>query len=123
MTDPTPPAEPPQEAPTDKLDQAIERVLNKTLGKLLDTGKLGVAEGSGAGRRSREPEVDVTAQVKAAVAQAQAEDKRTANEKARDEKIAALEAKLAGREQAPREYRPIVRLMGWIHKDDQGEVK
>jgi hypothetical protein len=110
----------PQESepgPTDKLDAAIERVLNKTLGKLLDTGKIGVAE-TGRARGKAEPEIDVTAQVKAAVAQAQAEDKRTANEKARDEKIAALEAKLANKEQRPREHRPIVKFFGWIHPDD-----
>lgn len=105
---------------TSKLDAAIERVLQRSLGRLLDSGKIGVAEGS-RGKKTAEPEVDVKAQVAAALKEAKEEDKRTASEKQRDSKIAELEAKLAGREQAPRQHRPIVKAMGWIHKDDGDE--
>jgi hypothetical protein len=121
MNDPTPQETP--DPPADKLDQAIERVMQKTLGRLLDSGRVTVAEGGKSAGRQAEPQIDVAEQVRQALVQAKEEDRRTAGEKARDERIAKLEDMIKNREQAPREHRPITALMGWIHKDDVPEVE
>lgn len=107
-------------AGVERLTTLIEQVVGNTIGKLLDSGKVDVREGGAPqSKRAQNEGNDIEGQVAKAVQAAQEQERRTAAEKTRDDKIAELQAKLDAKEKTPREFRPIHKVMGWVRDGDE----
>ena len=94
----------------------LENKIEEVVVNVLD--KLGLKDGGKKTATAEPGSPDIAAQVRKAVADAKAEDQRTAAEKARDDRIKALEDAKAAREHQPRQFRLIERFFGWAREED-----
>lgn len=99
----------------------VRQVVAEVLGELFRDGKADVADKDsdkgGGGRGRREDTGDVASQVEAAVKRVRDKDARDKAEREREERLTALEEKLAKPEKIPAQVRRATRLM-WGGGDD-----
>lgn len=107
-------------------ESAVRRIVSDVLGGLFTSGRADVTDkddqdkggrGRGRGRGRDDDAGDIQSQVEAAVKKVRDKDTRDAAEKSREERLAAVEAKLAKPEKTPKQQRRSTRFM-WGAEDE-----